>query len=155
VTTYKIVFKVSLILIENDFIMNDRDREIKALRPKIVTATVTPSTSSGEKFQNETIRPILKLQNDLLIEVFRNYIRKHKNLFYKLNAEKRFAYIENAIQKDIKFRNSLKGILIGQFTKLEYLTYINDSSALNKRMMNLTTERLQSQIQLFETLEVA
>ncbi|EAP86039.1 hypothetical protein CA2559_08401 [Croceibacter atlanticus HTCC2559] len=155
VTTYKIVFKVSLNLIENDLIMNDRDREIKALRPKIVTATVTASTSSGEKFQNETIRPILKLQNDLLIEVFRNYIRKHKNLFYKLNAEKRFAYIENAIQKDIKFRNSLKGILIGQFTKLEYLTYINDSSALNKRMMNLTTERLQSQIQLFETLEVA
>ena len=43
-----IVFKVSLILIENDLIMNDRDREIKALRPKIVTATVTASTSSGE-----------------------------------------------------------------------------------------------------------
>ena len=135
--------------------MNDRDLNIKAFRPQIKTARVTETTSNGEKFQNETIRPILKLQNDLLIEVFKNYIRKHKNLFYKLNTEKKLGYIENAIQKDIKFRNSLKGILIGQFTISEYLTYINDSSALNKRMMNLTTERLQSQIQLFETLEVA
>ena len=59
-----IVFKVSLILIENDLIMNDRDREIKALRPKIVTATVTASTSSGEKFQNETIRPCLLYTSD-------------------------------------------------------------------------------------------
>lgn len=135
--------------------MNDRDLNIKAFRPQIKTARVTETTSNGEKFQNETIRPILKLQNDLLIEVFKNYIRKHKNLFYKLNTEKKLGYIENAIQKDIKFRNSLKGILIGQFTISEYLTYINDSSALNKRMMNLTTERLQSQIQVFETLEVA
>ena len=106
--------------------MNDRDLNIKAFRPQIKTARVTETTSNGEKFQNETIRPILKLQNDLLIEVFKNYIRKHKNLFYKLNTEKKLGYIENAIQKDIKFRNSLKGILIGQFTISEHLTYIND-----------------------------
>ena len=29
-------------------------------------------------------------------------------------------YIENAIQKDINFRNSLKGMIIGQFTIEEY-----------------------------------
>ena len=86
----------------------------------------------------------------LLIIVFRNYVRKHKSVFYDLGIDDRLHYIENAIQKDTKFRNSLKGIIIGQFTLDEYETYIENSSALNKRMMNIVTERLKSNIQLLE-----
>jgi ATP-dependent Clp protease ATP-binding subunit ClpA len=59
-------------------------------------------------------------------------------------------FIENAIQKDIKFRNSLKGMVIALFTLAEYESYIQNSSALNKRMMNMLIERLKSQVQLFE-----
>ncbi len=59
-------------------------------------------------------------------------------------------FIENAIQKDIKFRNSIKGMMIGQFTLEEYETYIQNSSALNKRMMNIVKERLIFNIQLLE-----
>ncbi len=59
-------------------------------------------------------------------------------------------YIENAIHKDMKFRNGLKGIIIGQFTIEEYKTYIANSSALNKRMMNIVKERLKSNVQLLE-----
>ncbi|MFT5078730.1 MAG: ATP-dependent Clp protease ATP-binding subunit ClpA [Patiriisocius sp.] len=54
------------------------------------------------------------------------------------------------MQRDIKFRNSLKGIVIGHFTAEEYSKYIDNSSALNKRMMNLVKERLKSNIQLLE-----
>ena len=57
------------------------------------------------------------------------------------------AYIENVIQRDIKFRNSLKGMIIAFFTLDEY---IQNSSNLNKRMMNMLAERLKSQIQLIE-----
>jgi hypothetical protein len=67
-----------------------------------------------------------------------------------LNIEKRLDYIENAIQKDIKFRNSLKGMIIGQFTVEEYMAYIQNSSTLNKRMMNIVVERLKDQVQAFE-----
>jgi hypothetical protein len=52
------------------------------------------------------------------------------------------------IQKDIKFRNALKGIIIGLFTVEEYSNYIKNSSSLNKRMMTLLIERYRSQIQL-------
>lgn len=106
--------------------------------------------SKDEQFQNGTLRPILKFQNPLLIEVFKNYIIKHKNAFYELSIQKRLDYIENAIQKDIKFRNALKGMVIGQFTVEEYMTYIQNSSALNKRMMNMVVERLKDQVQAFE-----
>ena len=81
------------------------------------------------------------MQNHLLIVVFRNYISKRKNSFYELSLAKQLAYIENAINKDMKFRNSVKGMIIGQFTIEEYELYIQNSSALNKRMMNIVKER--------------
>ncbi len=111
---------------------------------------VTEQSSSEERFQNLTLRPILKLQNDLFVEVFKNYISKHKSDFYSFSIEKKLQFIENSIQKDIKFRNSLKGMVIGLFTLEEYANYISNSSNLNKRMMNMLIERLKSQIQLFE-----
>jgi len=80
----------------------------------------------------------------------KNYINKHKNVFYEFVLERRLEYIDNAITKDIKFRNALKGMVIGQFTVEEYEIYIKNSSALNKRMMNLVKQRLQDQIQLFD-----
>jgi hypothetical protein len=60
--------------------------------------------------------------------------------------------VENAIQRDIKFRNSLKGMILGQFTIEEYEDYVTNSSALNKRMMNLVKERIQDKIQLLDPL---
>lgn len=130
--------------------MNLRDLNLLELRPEIPSARVTENMTEDERFQNETLRPVAKLQDALLLAAFRNYVTKHKNAFYELNIDRRLKYIENAIQKDIKFRNSLKGMIIGQFTIVEYETYIRNSSALNKRMMNIVKERLQSNIQLLE-----
>jgi len=132
--------------------METRDQFITNLRGETI-GSVNPSSSSDEKFQNQTLRPILKLQNDLFIEVFKNHIGKHKNDFYLYPVEKKLQFIENTIQKDIKFRNALKGIVIGLFTVDEYATYIQNSSSLNKRMMNMLIERLKSQVQLFETID--
>ncbi len=131
--------------------MENRESNLLAIRPQLLNARVSENMSSDEQFQNRTIRPIVKFQGNLLLEVFRNYIKKRKNTFYEISLEKRLAYIENAIQKDMKFRNSLKGIIIGQFTVEEYLTYTQNSSSLNKRMMNIVKERLQDNVQLLES----
>lgn|SRR5690554_1996020 len=133
--------------------MTLRDKELIAIRPEIPSATINSLTGTEEQFQNKTLRPIVKLQNDLLLAAFQNYARKHKNVFYTLSLEKQLVYIENAIQKDIKFRNSLKGMVIGQFTIDEYERYIQNSSALNKRMMHLVVERIKSNIQLLNFSE--
>jgi len=130
--------------------METRDSLLLRMRPEIPSAKITSTMSADECFQNKTLRPVAKLQNDLLLAVFRNYAAKHKNVFYDLTIEKRLDYIENAIHKDMKFRNSLKGIIIGQFTLKEFDVYIQNSSALNKRMMDIVKERLKSNIQLLE-----
>ena len=130
--------------------METRDSLLLRMRPEISSAKINANMSADEFFQNKTLRPVAKLQNELLLAVFRNYAAKHKNVFYDLTIEKRLDYIENAIHKDMKFRNSLKGIIIGQFTLEEFEIYIKNSSALNKRMMDIVKERLKSNIQLLE-----
>jgi len=134
--------------------MNNRDFDLKNCRPIISSARITDDMSFDERFQNITLRPIVLQQHNLLIMVFRNYITKHKNVFYDLSLEKRMDYMENAVHKDMKFRNSIKGMVIGLFTLEEYELYITNSSSLNKRLMNIVKERLVSNIQLFERPEV-
>ena len=73
---------------------------------------------------------------------------KQKNTFFELSPDKKEKYIENVIQKDIKFRNSLKGMIIALFSVEEYLDYIKNSSNLNKRMMTMLIERSKSQVQI-------
>ncbi len=130
--------------------MDSRHSILSTIRPEIPNSTVHDSMSADERFQNLVLRPIIKFQNDLFIAVFKNYIVKHKSVFLDLSLDKRIAYIENAIQKDMKLRNAMKGMIIGLFTVEDYQVYIKNSSALNKRMMALVKQRLVSQIQLFE-----
>jgi hypothetical protein len=129
--------------------MNERDTFLKEFRGQTI-GSVTHQSSTEESFQNEVLRPILKLQNDLFIASFINYVSKNKADFYSYTVEKKLSVIENAIQKDIKFRNALKGMIIGLFTSDEYAIYIKNSSNINKRMMSMLIERLKSQVQLFE-----
>ena len=111
---------------------------------------LTSETSAEEFFQNETLRPIMKLQNDLLLAFFKNYIQNSKVNFNQFSTEKKLNFIENAIKKDIKFRNSLKGMVIGFFTLEEYNRYTENATALSKRITNLLVERITSQVQLLD-----
>lgn len=129
--------------------MDQRDAFLKEFRGETI-GTVTDQSSSDELFQNQVLRPILKLQNDLFIASFINHLGKNRIDFDAFSVEKKMTTIENAIQKDIKFHNALKGMIIALFTSDEYAQYIKNSSSLNKRMMGMLIERLKSQVQLFE-----
>ena len=123
--------------------MNDRPNDIIKIRP-VLNLKKSSQITVEESFQNDTLRPIIKLQSPILIETYRNYIIKHKNVFYELSNEKKLDYIENSINKNQKFRNLLKGMIVGLFTIKEYDAYRKNSSSLNKRMMNIILKRLQN-----------
>ncbi|MBT7695418.1 MAG: glyoxalase [Cryomorphaceae bacterium] len=129
--------------------MNDRPNDLIKIRP-ILNLKKSSQISDEESFQNDTLRPIIKLQSPLLIETYKNYIDKYKNVFYDLSNEKKLDYIENSINKNQKFRNLLKGMITGLFTVEEYLEYKKNSSSLNKRMMNIILKRLQDNLQIFK-----
>jgi len=85
--------------------MSDRDQNLKVLRPLIPTISEKNITSDSEQFQNKTLRPILKLQHDLLLQIFQQNVIQRKNIFQKLSPEKKLEYIENNIRKDLTFRS--------------------------------------------------
>ncbi|NBW26951.1 MAG: glyoxalase [Flavobacteriaceae bacterium] len=132
--------------------MNIRDHFITTLRGETL-GKINSQTSEEELFQNQTLRPILKLQNELYIELFKNYILKNKAQFSQFKVEKKLDYIENSILNDNKFRNLLIGTSIGLLQIEEYKLYSKNASALNKRIISMLIERLKSQVQLLDELE--
>ena len=68
--------------------MSTRTTNLLNIRLGIKTTTLSDTMSAAERFQNMTIRPAVKFQNDLLIEAFKNYTQKHKNVFQSLAPEK-------------------------------------------------------------------
>ncbi|MFQ3326951.1 MAG: hypothetical protein ACI8YC_001591, partial [Salibacteraceae bacterium] len=67
-------------------LMNDRPNDLLRIRPEIKKTKQFDSMSTEERFQNETLRPILKLQNPLLIAVFQCYIEMRKGVFFGLSV---------------------------------------------------------------------
>jgi len=129
--------------------MSNRDHFITTLRGETL-GEINSQTSVEELFQNQTLRPILKLQNELYIELFINYILKNKAQFSQFTVEKKLDYIENSILNDNKFRNLLIGTTIGLLQIEEYKLYSKNASALNKRIITMLIERLKSQVQLLD-----
>jgi len=126
-----------------------RDIAIKKLRPPIPTIIDENAVSSAELFQNRTLRPILKLQNELLVSIFRQYIVKRKGTFHQLNITKKREYIEHSIRKDLRFKNLLVGTIMGHFALAEYEHFIANEGELTRRMTDLLVQRLTSQVEVF------
>ena len=127
--------------------MNSRDSFLNEFRgPRL--GQNTSQSSEEEVFQNATLRPILKLQNDLIVLVFQNYVNQIKLPFKDFTVEKKMSSIATIISKDIQLQNTLKGIVIGLFTIEEYHYYSKTISNNNKRIKAMLIERLQSQLQL-------
>ena len=103
-----------------------------------------------EDFQNSVLRPILKFQNDLIAAFFQEYISTHKGNFTTFSIDKKIAFIDNSLSKEVVLKNTLKGMIIGLFTSDEFLIYSKNSSHYNKRIMTMLSERIKSQLQLLE-----
>lgn len=124
--------------------MHNRSDALKNIRPEL-PVLIESTTSPEEQFQNRTLRPILKLQNDLLLQIFRHYFYKRKNQFYYLSPPKQLAYIDHCIRKDLHFKAQLLGLIIGHFTREEYQEYQKNEAELRRRITDLLVQRLQSQ----------
>lgn len=107
---------------------------------------ISETSTSEEKFQNQTLRPVLKLQNDLYLSLFKNYAIRQNSDFEKLSVPKKNIMIEQSLQKDNVLKNTFIGMTIGMFTVEELEIYISDSKVFNKRIISMLTERLRSQI---------
>ncbi len=125
--------------------MENRDNQLIALRPAL---NLEPASGIIEQFQNKTIRPVLKFQNQLILEISRNQFIKRKSVFFKLSEPKQLEYIEQQIKQDKNFKNLLAGIVIGHFSMEEWLFFQENEQELRKRITSMLIQRIQSQVEL-------
>jgi len=108
-------------------------------RPLLV---LKKADSLEENFQNETLRPILKLQNDLIITLAQEFL-KHRNVSWeKIKEKDPLQWLNLNIKRDIPFKNLMIGMVIGQFNGEELEKYLTFQKEMNKRIINMMTERI-------------
>lgn len=122
--------------------MINRDQQLLTIRPDLSLDT-TQSTPE-EAFQNQTLRPILKMQHPLLAGLFNAYIHKRKDAYFLLSKSARLAWIAHSVRTDLRFRNLLVGAVIGHFTEKELAEYLANEPENMRRIVGLLVQRLQS-----------
>jgi hypothetical protein len=119
-----------------------RDAQLLNIRPKLDLDTTLSSVE--EQFQNNVLRPILKLQHPLLVAIFKHSIEKHHKTYQNLPKNERFLLIASFIKHDHKMRQSLAGTVMGHFTMEEYLIFQQNEAGLMRRLISLMVQRIQS-----------
>ena len=122
-----------------------RNQLIK-LRPEIHTIDHALSSSPIEIFQNKTLRPVLKFQNDLLMAFFKSYLGSNKLQLSSLSDSEAKDAIKKAVQKDQSLKHQLTGIIVGLFSMDELSFYLEHEKELKKRILQMCIQRLQSQL---------
>lgn len=126
--------------------MQNRTSSLLAIRPNIDTIDKSLKTKDVEAFQNNVLRPILKFQNDLLLQIFIDYTNQYKVVFFKLSDHEKLSYIQQALSTNQRLRSLILGTIVGLFAVEDFGYYKLNSSALNKRIITMTIQRLQSQL---------
>ncbi|MDC1108674.1 glyoxalase [Flavobacteriaceae bacterium] len=111
------------------------------VRPNLINL-INSNTSDIERFQNEVLRPIIKIQNNLLVGFFKNYIKNNKIKFNTLKPEVQENKINTILTKDINFKNILIGSIIGHLEENEIEIYFKYKTEINKRIIQIIKQRL-------------
>ncbi len=125
--------------------MTNRDALVGQIRPELHLEG--SAANPEETFQNVTLRPILKFQNDLIVEHFRGYLHKFNSRFNAFNQDAQKTYIRQTLQQDIALKNDLVGLVVGLLTLEEYHYYFEHRLSLRKRLSTMLISRLQSQLE--------
>lgn len=100
----------------------------------------------NELFQNEVLRPVLKMQHEITLKLFNSHIINLGIVWNDLKKSKKTQCVENQLSKNIQLKNLIIGIVVGQFKELEMDKYLINSREFNKRILQMTTQRIVSTI---------
>lgn len=116
----------------------------KQLRPAIPSILKKENISVEEEFQNQILRPIIKLQNDLILNCFEDYLKRKKVGLQKFTDDQTIDFIHKTFKRDTQLKTDLRGLIIGLFTLEEYQQYLTITSQLNRRINSMIQERVGS-----------
>jgi hypothetical protein len=122
--------------------MTNPDKTRPALPEEILDGIV----SSAEDFQNRVLRPVIKMQNDLLLAHLKAKLKAMKVEWGRLTPLQQRAILSGLFTKDQSFKHEIIGMVIGQFTISEYTAYLKNQKELNRRITQMTLERCSDNV---------
>jgi hypothetical protein len=119
------------------------DEELLKLRPEVVfdSSRALPA----EKFQGETLRPILKHKNEWLLGQMRGYLVKRHPGFAGFTPAEQYEAIEKAVKNNVKFRNTITKAVSALMTNAEKEFVQLNRKDIAGRLTQLLIERFMSQ----------
>ena len=115
-------------------------------RPIVIIDNKPEIHLENELFQNEVLRPILKMQHTITLKLFDSHIDNLGVVWNDIKKSKKIKCVENQLSKNIQFKNLVIGIVVGQFNELEMNKYLSNSREYNKRILQMTIQRIVSTI---------
>lgn len=116
----------------------------KKERPEISIPNSADKHLPLELFQNEVLRPIIKLQHDILLASFHLCRERFCKDWELLTNAKKKAYISDLLQKNGPLKNTIIGIVIGQFDLDEMEAYSKDRKEYDRRISGMVIQRVKS-----------
>ena len=99
-----------------------------------------------ELFQNEVLRPILKMQHDIILKTFHNHIEKSSIKWTQLNQIKKLKCVNDQLSKNLQIKHLIIGLIVGHLNDLEINQYLRNTKEYNKRIIQMAKQRIQSTI---------
>ena len=119
------------------------------VRPKLPDSLTDGKLKEEELFQNMVLRPVIKMQHDVLILRVKSYFTSKRVMFNVMDKKKRTLAIEKAFLGDNAFKKEIQGMVLGQLDTTEYQRYIKYERTMNKRIIQMVRNRmLDSVLQL-------
>lgn len=116
------------------------------MKPKerpILENIVKDDTLEIESFQNKTLRPIIKMQHEILTACFNNYLEEKKIKLLDLSVSQKLNKIKSILIKDNSFKKLIFGVIIAHFSLSELSFYFKNKREVHRRITNITIQRLQ------------
>jgi len=130
-----------------------QDAALLALRPSVANeAAAVPAAPSVGPFLHATLRPVLKLQNHLLLAAVVDFILDHHMPLASAAPADQQRMVAELLGRNTKLRFTIVGLITGHFTAAEYAYYRLHRAELNRRLHDLAQQRVLSQLPQLLTL---
>jgi len=110
-------------------------------RPDLPNEILHGIATTAEDFQNKVLRPVIKMQSDLLILHLKNKLTNSKIDLTKLSIVDQKSTLTGFLIKDQAFKKEVIGMVIGQFSLEEYEKYSEKSKEINRRITQIVLNR--------------
>ena len=122
------------------------DAPLLALRPHIAAEPVpADEPPTVGHFLHATLRPVLKLQNALLLTAVADFTLDHHIPLAKASPVDQQRQLAELLARNTKLRYTLLGLVTGLFTSEEYAYYRQHRPELNRRLLELAQRRVLDQ----------